>query len=141
MTLLCNLASFKHSYQLKDIQTYYLPSGVLALHNGFFLYNKIIATIQIQACSLIISKSILCPERSSAKLLFNCWTPKIIIKALSYYLDLTSPGLKFMTFDIDEMLNIKQTNHTFISISTSPELSKNRAAITAQLNSNGGKLS
>lgn len=46
-----------------------------------------------------------------------------------------------MTFDIDELLNIKQTNHTFISISTSPELSKNRAAITAQLNSNGDKLS
>ena len=67
MTLLYNLASFKYSYQLKDIQTYYLPSGVLALHNGFFLYNKIIASIEIQIYSLIISKSISVSRKVTCK--------------------------------------------------------------------------
>lgn len=37
-----------------------------------------------------------------------------------------------MTSDTDEMLNIKQTNRTFKYISTSPELSENRAVIIAQ---------
>lgn len=67
MTLLYNLASFKYSYQLKDIQTYYLPSGVLALHNGLFLYNKIIASIEIQIYSLIISKSIFVSRKVTCK--------------------------------------------------------------------------
>lgn len=43
ITLLYNLASFKYSFQRNDIHIHY-PSGILALHNIFPFYNKIIAS-------------------------------------------------------------------------------------------------